>query len=94
MILRRTDTKGGEPQGSPSISPSPTLAFAYTPFLFLLADYCRQVASSRKRSILAGELAAYWSLAADDDTGPADAPETKPMTIPQPNHNRGLESNP
>ncbi len=95
MILHRTDTKGGEPQGSPSVSPSPTLAFAYTPFLFLLADYCRQVASARKRSILADELAAYWSLAADDDTGPTGAPVTTPTTLPHRNHrNRGLESDP
>jgi hypothetical protein len=77
MILYRTDTKGAEPQGSPSVSPTPTLAFAYTPFLFLLADYCRQVAGARKRSILVGELAAYSSLA-DDDTGPAGAPVTRP----------------
>jgi hypothetical protein len=70
MILHRTDTKGGEPQGLPSSA----VAFAYTPFLFLLADYCRQLASARKRSILAGELAAYWSLAVDEDTGPPGAP--------------------
>jgi hypothetical protein len=69
MILHHLDTKWGKAHASPNFSFFCTDSCTDDPFVLLLADYCLHLASARKRSILAGELAAYLSLAANDDEG-------------------------